>query len=90
MKYADIRYYTPKTAANYFSHLIPSNRQIKPQQGRSLKVKIANALSVEAENNNQPVIIIGTDSPTLPPQYLTEAFKMLCMVDLVVGPATDD
>jgi uncharacterized protein len=84
-----IIYYTPKTAANYFSHLISGYWQIKPQQGRSLKMKIANALSVETGKNNQPVIIIGTDSPTLPPHYLTEAFEMLCRVDLVVGPATD-
>ncbi len=84
-----IIYYTPKTAADYFSHLTAGNRQIKPQQGSSLKIKITSALSVETENNNLPVIIIGTDSPTLPPRYLAEAFKILSRVDLVVGPAID-
>ncbi|MFU8794487.1 MAG: TIGR04282 family arsenosugar biosynthesis glycosyltransferase [Dethiobacteria bacterium] len=84
-----IIYYTPITAANYFTHLIPGSWQMKPQQGRSLKMKITNAFRIEIGNSYQPVIIIGTDSPTLPPQYLTEAFKIISKVDLVIGPALD-
>ncbi len=84
-----IIYYTPKTAANYFSHLRSGNWQFKPQQGRSLKMKITNAFRIEIENNDQPVIIIGSDSPTLPPQYLEEALIKLRSTDLVVGPALD-
>lgn len=84
-----IIYYTPKTAADYFSHLRPGNWHIKPQQGHSLKMKIMNALRVEFENNEQRVIIIGSDSPTLPPQYLEEALIKLKSRDLVVGPALD-
>ena len=84
-----IIYYTPKTAANYFSHLRSGNWQIKLQQGRSLKMKITNAFRIEIENNDQPVIIIGSDSPTLPPQYLEEALIKLSSTDLVVGPAID-
>ena len=72
-----IIYYTPKAATDYFAHLRSGNRQIKPQQGRSLKMKITNALRIEIGNNNQPLIIIGSDSPTLPPQYLEEALIKL-------------
>lgn len=84
-----IIYYTPETATDYFTYLKPDNWQIKPQQGRSLKMKITNALRVEIGNSEHPVIIIGTDSPTLPPQYLIEAFKIISKVDLVIGPALD-
>lgn len=84
-----IIYYTPKTAADYFSPLRSGNWQIKPQQGRSLKMKITNAFRIEVGNTNQPVIIIGSDSPTLPPQYLEEALIKLRSTDLVVGPALD-
>lgn len=84
-----IIYYTPTNAANYFSHLRSGSWQIKPQQGRNLKMKITNALRLEIGNKDQPAIIIGSDSPTLPPRYLEEALIKLSSTDLVVGPAID-
>jgi len=36
-----------------------------------------------------PVVIIGTDSPTLPPRLVDAAFAALREVDFVVGPACD-
>ncbi|MCG6156109.1 TIGR04282 family arsenosugar biosynthesis glycosyltransferase [Rubinisphaera margarita] len=34
-------------------------------------------------------VVIGTDSPTLPREYLTEAFDLLTSTDCVVGPSAD-
>ena len=34
-------------------------------------------------------VLIGTDSPTLPIEFVEQAFAMLCEVDCVLGPATD-
>jgi len=36
-----------------------------------------------------PVILIGTDVPSLPPSYLQEALNLLEQSDLVFGPAVD-
>lgn len=84
-----IIYYTPKTAENYFSALIADGWQVKPQKGQSLKTRLINALSNESENDSLPVVVIGADSPTLPPHYLAEAFKIIKKADLVIGPALD-
>jgi hypothetical protein len=35
------------------------------------------------------VVVIGTDSPTLPPAFLEEAFTVLEAKDVVIGPARD-
>jgi len=84
-----IIYFTPEYEANYFSDMISDGWQIKPQRGKSFKMRLINALREESENGDQPVVVIGADSPTLPPHYLVEAFKLLKKVDLVIGPALD-
>jgi hypothetical protein len=35
------------------------------------------------------VVIIGSDSPTLPREHVTAAFERLRQADVVLGPATD-
>ena len=35
------------------------------------------------------VIVVGADSPTLPPSFVTLAFEQLDHADVVLGPATD-
>lgn len=84
-----IIYFTPENEANYFSEIISDGWQIKPQRGKSFKMRLINVLREESENGDQPVVVIGADSPTLPPHYLVEAFKLLKKVDLVIGPALD-
>ncbi len=39
--------------------------------------------------HGEPVVILGTDSPTLPPRLVDEAFDALGTVDFVIGPACD-
>lgn len=34
-------------------------------------------------------VLIGTDSPNLPPEYIEQAFKLLRQHDVVIGPASD-
>ena len=37
----------------------------------------------------EPVVIVGTDSPTLPPTYVAQAFEALADTPVVIGPACD-
>jgi rSAM/selenodomain-associated transferase 1 len=53
-----------------------------------LKMQAAFA-QVFQQNNNQKVIIIGTDCPNLNELILKKAFASLENNDLVIGPATD-
>lgn len=61
------------------------------QQGVDLGARLRNATNRVAESGCCPVIVIGTDSPSLPVAYLEEATSALANdeADIVLG-ATDD
>ena len=58
------------------------------QVGADLGERMAHAFAAELEGDAR-VVIIGTDSPTLPPRLVDEAFALLDEVPVVVGPACD-
>jgi len=62
---------------------------MKPQKGKDLGERMANALQ-EALVNYQQVIVIGTDCPELTQEYLMKAFARLNQGAMaVIGPASD-
>lgn len=63
--------------------------QLISQQGRDLGERMLNAFSWGFENGFQKVVVIGCDSPTLPPAFIQHAFEKLSEVDLVIGPGLD-
>jgi len=54
-----------------------------------LGVRIHRAVHHVQQQGYSHVLTIGTDSPSLPPEYLKQAAKKLLTHDLVLGPATD-
>ncbi|MFQ3573763.1 MAG: TIGR04282 family arsenosugar biosynthesis glycosyltransferase, partial [Thermodesulfovibrionales bacterium] len=59
------------------------------QQGDDLGERLVNGFERLFNEGFKRVCIIGSDSPTLPTKYIYNAFKMLDMVDLVIGPTID-
>lgn len=59
------------------------------QEGRDLGRRLLHAFHAAQERASGKTLIIGSDSPTLPPGYLDQAFQLLDNVDLVLGPAAD-
>jgi rSAM/selenodomain-associated transferase 1 len=61
------------------------------QQGADLGARMEHALRTELAQGAQAVIIVGTDSPTLPVRYLQEARAQLTggATQVVLGPASD-
>lgn len=59
------------------------------QKGRNLGEKMHNAFLYEESKAGAKTIIIGSDSPTLPPSYIELAFRMLDKKDVVLGPSSD-
>lgn len=59
------------------------------QKGKDLGEKMQNALYRIMKSDMDKVVIIGTDSPTLPSEYISQAFVVLDKKDTVIGPATD-
>jgi rSAM/selenodomain-associated transferase 1 len=59
------------------------------QRGLSLGEKIVNALRDYLKKGYSDIVLIGSDSPTIPPDYITKAFAELRKNDFVLGPCCD-
>ena len=63
--------------------------QLKCQNGVDLGEKMKNAFHDLFNKGFSRVVIIGTDSPTLPKEYVNKAFIELNEASLVIGPSVD-
>jgi len=59
------------------------------QRGRDLGERIVNAFKDYLDKPYKRVVIIGSDSPTIPLGYIRDAFRALKKRDLVLGPCND-
>ena len=81
--------YLPEAALDYFSALAP-DMQLSLQQGISLGERLDHLLTVALEAGAAQAIVMDSDSPTLPANYLVQAFDALAgSCDVVLGPCED-
>jgi rSAM/selenodomain-associated transferase 1 len=74
---------------DYF-HLIAPDFELIPQEGHDLGSRLDNALTHYLSLGSECVIIMDSDSPTLPSAYLTQGFRILSDgADVVLGPCDD-
>jgi hypothetical protein len=78
-----------ESAQEYFRNLAGEDFGLWPQPETSLGDRMARFFSVSFVANAQRVVVIGSDSPTLPADLVTQAFDRLKSHDCVLGPATD-
>lgn len=81
--------FEPLERAEDFSRLVPETVKLFPQKGRDLGERLINAIEFVLNDGATRIVIIGSDSPTLPPAWIEDALRQLQKVDLVLGPATD-
>lgn len=60
-----------------------------PQTGRDLGHRMSNAVNYLFEKGYKKVVLIGSDSPDLPIDYIKQAFQMFNTCELVIGPSKD-
>jgi uncharacterized protein len=81
-------FYTPHDAfddrEDSMRHFWQGEKQ--PQGEGDLGARMLRCLN---EVSSTHIVLIGSDSPDLPPEYLNRAFEKLCDHDLVFGPARD-
>lgn len=81
--------YLPLEAEELFHHLAP-DFQLTPQDGIDLGIRLDNALNLYLSRGCKRVVIMDSDSPTLPPTYLSQAFAVLQDgADVTLGPCDD-
>lgn len=81
--------YTPIGAERAFRKLIKQPTKFLPQKGNNLGERMKNAFKQSFAEGAKRVIIIGTDSPTLPVSYIQKAFDILKKIPIVIGPTFD-
>lgn len=79
----------PPERIDEFQGYIPGNVTIFPQTGDDLGKRMNHAIRYLCGVGAEKVAVLGTDSPTLPSDYLLRAFHLLDSDDLVLGPAED-
>ena len=87
---AHVLSYAPPTGdgQRYFKQAAPDFALI-PQQGATLGERISGTLAALLKDHSS-VVLIGSDSPDLPEEFITRAFEMLRgPTEVVLGPAND-
>jgi hypothetical protein len=59
------------------------------QRGNSLGERLDNLLTAMLADGLQRAVVVDSDSPTLPSDYISLAFERLNAVDVVLGPTLD-
>jgi rSAM/selenodomain-associated transferase 1 len=73
----------------YFQRIAP-DFQLIPQEGADLGTRLDHALTAYLLKGYQHVVIMDSDSPTLPPGFLSQSFTELADgADVVLGPCED-
>ncbi|MCL4302182.1 MAG: TIGR04282 family arsenosugar biosynthesis glycosyltransferase [Anaerolineae bacterium] len=80
--------YLPALEKPYFAALAPDFELIL-QDGPDLGVRLDNALTRYLQLGYKHVVIMDSDSPTLPARYLAAAFEALEKAEVVLGPCDD-
>ena len=83
--------YYPADSRIYLEAILPSSVKWVEQQGEDLGARL-NAVGIEAFSLGfSPIVFVGTDSPTLPPAFITTAIDSLTAdeSDVVLGPTED-
>lgn len=68
---------------------IGPNVKVVPQHGITFGKRLKNSLADAFRMGYKPVVLIGSDNPSLPLEIVFEAFNSLGRCDVVIGPATD-
>ena len=80
--------YSPPDQGEAFRHL-SSGWQLEPQTEGNLGRRMQHYFQSAFAAGRQRVVLIGSDSPNLPVEFVQEAFEALNSMDVVLGPTRD-
>ncbi len=81
--------YAPAEGTAYFQELAGAAYELWQQPEAELGERLRSFFADQLDDTTARVIVIGSDSPTLPREYVERGFDLLDDADCVVGPATD-
>jgi uncharacterized protein len=82
-------HFSPCDAAGLVRDWLGPDYDLTPQQGIDLGERMKVAFSAGFDEGFTRAVIIGSDSPDIPPHLYHQAFDALDSSEAVIGPATD-
>lgn len=80
---------TPFESKPYFEGITPPGTRLVPVVGEHIGECLVQAINMLLTIGYSKALLLNSDSPTLPPEFLVQAAGLLEHVDLVLGPAED-
>jgi len=83
--------FTPPDSEEEVRAVIPPVTGLFAQEGESLGARISGVFARLFSEGYKRVVVIGSDSPDLPFEYMEDSFRLLCYREntVVLGPALD-
>jgi len=81
--------YTPGEAEAFFRNIIPPGFSLFSQVGTDLGERLANVSGKLFAQGAEKVLILDSDTPNLPTDYIRDGISRLDEVDVVLGPCED-
>lgn len=81
--------FAPDDALEWFARLAAGRYELLAQGEGDLGDRMARFIDGSLGNGAASTVVIGADSPTLPREFIEQAFVKLESADAVLGPATD-
>jgi uncharacterized protein len=81
--------YSPADRRDFFDQFSQHKIIYTPQKGVDLGERMCNAFNFAFTLKMDSAVMIGTDSPTIPPQFIDQAFEFMEICDSVLGESED-
>jgi rSAM/selenodomain-associated transferase 1 len=81
--------FAPREAERDFAALVAGRFTLAPQSDGDLGQRLETFLADQLRSGAGRVVVVGSDSPNLPPEYVERAFLDLGTADVVLGPSLD-
>lgn len=81
--------FTPNDAALAMGKYAESRYQLTPQGDGDLGQRLRRFLEEHMRSATERIVVVGSDGPTLPVDFVVKAFDELQRAEVVLGPASD-
>jgi glycosyltransferase A (GT-A) superfamily protein (DUF2064 family) len=81
--------FAPAEAGDFFAEIAAGRFGLTPQGDGDLGRRMSHFIADRLAAGASAVVLVGADSPSLPPALVEQAFRELDRADVVLGPATD-
>jgi hypothetical protein len=89
LEVAPLIFFAPASQGAAMANWLGSDQSYYPQVGDDLGARMASAFQQGFQLGYDPLLILGSDNPDLPLDYLREAFEALAHDQVVIGPSHD-